>query len=126
MKPATVLIIEDEHSLQQALNDALTNKGFVCTLANDGVEGLRLALEEKPDLIMLDLVMPKMDGFEMLKNLRGDAWGSTARVLVLTNLSANSSDRVRAAVETYPEYYLVKSDWPIKDIVAKAVEMLSK
>lgn len=121
-----ILIIEDEHSLQRALNDALTRKGFECVCTNDGVEGLRSALEQKPDLIVLDLVMPKMDGFEMLKKLRADPWGSTARVLILTNLSADSSDRVRAAVDTYPEYYLVKSDWPIEDVVKKTAEMLSR
>jgi DNA-binding response OmpR family regulator len=121
-----VLIVEDEQSLQQALNDALSGRGFACVCANDGEEGLRLALKEKPDLIMLDLVMPKMDGFEMLKKLRADEWGASVRVLVLTNLSANSSERVRAAVETYPEYYLVKSDWSIADIMKKAEEMLHK
>jgi DNA-binding response OmpR family regulator len=121
-----ILIVEDEHSLQQALNDALTGRGFACTSANDGEAGLQSALEQKPDLIMLDLVMPKMDGFEMLKRLRADPWGSSARVLVLTNLSADSSERVRVAVETYPEYYLVKSDWSIKDIIKKAEEMLLK
>ena len=121
-----ILIVEDEDSLQQALNDALTRKGYKCVSAHDGEEGLRSALKQKPDLIMLDLVLPKMDGFEMLKKLRGDPWGRNARVLILTNLSADSSDRVRAAVETYPEYYLVKSDWSIEDITKKTEEILSR
>ena len=123
---STILIIEDEHSLQQALDDALSQKGFQCTCASDGEEGLRAAIAKKPDLIMLDLAMPKMDGFEMLKKLRADPWGANARVLVLTNFSADSPERVRAAVETYPEYYLVKSDWSIKDIIKKTEEMLSR
>lgn len=121
-----ILIVEDEHSLQLALSDALTAKGFVCVSAADGMEGLHVALQEKPDLIMLDLIMPKVDGFDMLKKLRADSWGRNARVLVLTNLSADNSERVRAAVETYPEYYLVKSDWSINDIIKKTEELLSK
>jgi DNA-binding response OmpR family regulator len=122
----TILIIEDETSLQDALKDALTRKGFTCLGENDGEAGLKAALEHKPDLIMLDLLMPKMDGMEMLKKLRQDSWGKGARVLILTNLSADTGDRVRTIVETAPDFYLVKSDWSINDIVKKTAEMLQK
>jgi DNA-binding response OmpR family regulator len=120
----TILIVEDEPSLRQALRDILSRKGFACLEANDGVAGLSAALEHTPDLIMLDLLMPKMDGMEMLKQLRADAWGKQARVLILTNLSADSSERVRDVVETTPDFYLIKSDWSINDIVKKTEEML--
>lgn len=119
-----ILIIEDEPSLRQALSDALNRKNFSCVSAEDGEVGLKVCLEQKPDLVMLDLLMPKMDGMSMLKELRKDVWGAGARVLILTNLSADTSDRVRAVVDTAPEYYLVKSDWSIDDIVKKAQELL--
>lgn len=119
-----ILIIEDEKSLQKALSEEGEHEGFSCKIASDGEEGLRLALDEKPDLIILDLLLPKKDGLTMLKELRSDSWGAEARVLILTNLSADNSDRVKAAVETYPEYYLVKSDWSIADIFKKVKEML--
>jgi DNA-binding response OmpR family regulator len=122
----TILIIEDETSLQDALRDALSRKGFVCIGASDGESGLHTALTDKPDLIMLDLMMPKMDGMQMLKKLREDVWGKNVRVLILTNLSADNSDRVRAIVETAPDFYLVKSDWSIMDIVKKTEEMLAQ
>ncbi len=124
--PKKILIIEDESSLQQALRDALTRKDFLCVTATNGEAGLQACLEHKPDLIMLDLLMPKMDGMAMLKELRKDTWGAEARVLILTNLSADSSERVRAVIETSPEYYLIKSDWSIDDIVKKAEEMLDR
>ncbi len=120
-----ILIVEDEKSMQKALHEECGHAGFVCTIASDGEEGLKLALDEKPDLIILDLLLPKKDGLTMLKELRSDAWGVEARVLILTNLSADNSDRVKAAVETYPEYYLVKSDWSITDIFKKVKEMLA-
>lgn len=121
-----VLIIEDESSLQEALRDALSRKGFGCVSTSDGEAGLYAALEHKPDLIMLDLLMPRMDGLEVLKRLRQDEWGKTARVLVLTNLPADSGERVRTIVETTPALYLVKSDWSINDIVKKVEEMVAR
>jgi DNA-binding response OmpR family regulator len=121
----SILIIEDEVSLQDALKDALTRNGFTCLTAPDGEVGLALALQHHPDLIMLDLLMPKLDGMGMLKKLRLDAWGKEARVLILTNLSADTSDRVRTIVETSPDFYLVKSDWSIKDIIKKTADMLA-
>lgn len=121
-----ILIIEDERPLQEALSETLTHEGFECICTDDGEEGLQSVLEQKPDLIMLDLVMPKVDGFEILKKLRADPWGSTARVIILTNLAAENSDRIRAAVDTYPEFYLVKSNWSIGNVVKKTKEILSK
>src|SRR5258708_4894485 len=122
----TVLIIEDELALQEALKDALSRKGFECLTANDGEAGLALALEHKPDLVMLDLLMPKLNGMEMLKKLRQDTWGRSARILILTNLSADNSERVRTIVQTAPEFYLVKSDWSIEDITHKVEEIISR
>jgi two-component system alkaline phosphatase synthesis response regulator PhoP len=122
----TILIIEDDTSLQEALKDALSRGGYACITANDGEVGLQMSLEHKPNLIMLDLLMPKLDGMEMLKKLRQDAWGKNAHVLILTNLSADNSDRVRTIVETAPDFYLVKSDWSINDIVKKTSEILAR
>ena len=124
MKEKKILIIEDDEAIQSALHDACKDAGFSCAIANDGEAGLALSLEEKPDLIILDLLMPKMDGMTLLKKLRADAWGADVRVLILTNLSADEPARIKDAVETYPEYYLVKSDWAIGDIVKKVEEML--
>ena len=90
--------------------------------AKNGEEGLKVALREHPDLILLDIVMPKMDGMTMLRKLREDLWGKTAKVIILTNLSDN--EKVAEALEQKSHEYLVKSDWRIEDVVAKVREQL--
>ncbi len=120
-----ILIIEDEPALRNVLNDALTSGGFSCTTSADGESGLEAAIATRPDLILLDLLLPKMDGMTMLSKLRKDPWGATAVVLILTNLSVDQSDLVQAIVENYPEYYIIKSNWSIQGIVEKARQMLN-
>lgn len=107
-----VLIIEDEAALRNALRDKLTNAGFSVTTAKDGEEGLVLAFAEEPQLILLDVVMPKMDGMTLLHKLRKDSWGQTVPVIMLTNLEANIPSN--AVFE-----YLVKSNTHLEDVVAK-------
>lgn len=117
-----VCIIEDESSLLQALRDKLSREGFSTLTAKDGEEGLAIVLREHPDLILLDVVMPKMDGMTMLGKLREDAWGKTAKVIVLSNLG--DADNMSAAVIHGSSNYLVKSDWRLEDIVVKVKEAL--
>lgn len=122
----TILIIEDEASQRKALAEKFTREGFMVLEAKDGVQGLAVALEAQPDLILLDIVMPKMDGMTMLKKLRKkSAWGKTVPVILLTNLSADSEEINKGIAENEPAYYLVKSDWSIGDVVAKVRERLS-
>ena len=113
-----ILIVEDELSLRNALRDKLRHEGFGTLEAKDGEEGLQLALSQRPDLILLDLVMPKMDGIAMLKQMKNDEqWGKKAKVIILTNL--NDYDKL-AEVMTLGTYdYLVKSDWKIGDVLKK-------
>ena len=84
-----ILIVEDEASLRKALVEKFQREGFETFLAFDGVEGLDQAERIQPDLILLDIIMPKMDGMTMLKKLResGD-WGKQVPVIILTNLSS--------------------------------------
>jgi two-component system response regulator MprA len=118
-KKQSILIVEDEVSLRNALRDKFVREGFHVLEARDGVEGLEVALREHPDLILFDIVMPKMDGMTMLGKIRADAWGKSVKVIVLTNLSD-----VGIAYDSYD--YLVKSDWKIEDVVATVRERLSK
>ena len=118
----TILVVEDEISLLNALRDKLTRENFAVLEAKNGEEGLEVALREHPDLILLDIVMPKMDGMTMLRKLREDLWGKSAKVIILTNLSDN--EKVAEALEQKSYEYLVKSDWKIEDVVAKVRERL--
>ena len=121
-----ILIVEDERPLREALRDILTRSGFLVLEAADGEKGLALALAEHPDITLLDLVMPKMNGTEMLTRLRADDWGKDAAVIVLTNLSADSGELVRNVVSGAPLCFLVKSDWDIHDVVDKVREVLTR
>ena len=76
----TILIVEDEPVYQEALVNKFNIEGFDTLTAENGEEGLSIALEKHPDLILLDLQMPKMDGIEMAKKLRQDEWEKRRRL----------------------------------------------
>jgi len=112
-----ILIVEDESSLMLVLHDRLLEEGFTVLKAQNGKEALELAFQQHPNLILLDLLMPVMDGVQMLKELRKDEWGKEASVMVLTNLSTDES---LAEVTQYGVTdYLIKSDWKIEEVVQK-------
>lgn len=117
-----ILIVEDEPSLLTILVDKLNREGFSCLEAKNGEEGLKVALREHPDLILLDIIMPVMDGMTMLYELRKDPWGKDAKVIFLTNLS--EAEKVAESLSQGVFDYLVKSDWKLEDIVIKVKEIL--
>jgi DNA-binding response OmpR family regulator len=117
-----VLIIEDEVQQMEALRIKFMREGFGVIEAINGVDGLATALREHPDIILLDIILPKMDGMTMLKKLREDEWGKTSKVVILTNLS--DDERVLEAARQGTHEYLVKADWRIDDVVRKVRERL--
>lgn len=110
-----ILIVEDERSMVDVIKDKLTQEGFTVLVAYDGLEGLGAAFKERPDMILLDILMPKMDGITMLKKLRENNWGKSAKVVVLSNLSSDQavSDSLKNGVYDY----LIKTDWHLNDLV---------
>jgi DNA-binding response OmpR family regulator len=119
-----ILIVEDEKMLLDALSDKLNSEGFSALKAENGVEGLEAALQKHPDLILLDIMMPKMDGMAMLKELRKDAWGENVPVIMLTNLSDEKS--ISEALSDKVTDYLVKSDLNINEISKIIKDKLGK
>jgi len=118
-----VLIIEDDKTIRRALEEKFHGAGFDVIIARNGKEGLTLGINERPDAIVLDIIMPEMDGMEALKALRKhEEWGAHVPVLVLTN--ANDPKRIREAIERNVSQYLVKSDWNIEDVVKKVSAMI--
>lgn len=111
----TILIVEDETPLRNALRDRLIREGFITLEAKNGQEGLEIALSQHPDLILLDILLPVMDGITMFKKLHADPWGKDAKVIVLTNL--NDNKMVADAIALGSHDYLVKSDWKIEDVI---------
>lgn len=122
----TVLIIEDEVSLRGALRDKFSREGFLVLDAKDGEAGLVLALAKKPHLILLDIVMPKMDGMTMLQKLRVQGeWAKNVPVMLLTNLGSDDEKIMKEIADDPNAYYLVKSNWPINNLIQKVRETLS-
>lgn len=111
-----ILIIEDDASLHDILYKKFLSEGFEVFEAKNGEEGLKLALSKYPDIILLDIVMPVMDGMTMLKKLRENAWGINAKVIMLTNL--NDIEKIADAIANRSHDYLVKTDWNLEDIIA--------
>jgi len=122
--PKTILVVEDEKALCDAIMDFLTRENFSPIAARNGREGVELALSRHPDLILLDLVMPEMDGMTALKKIREDAWGANVPVIILTNLSPTDEKLVESIITFKPAHYLVKSDWKLRDVVKKINETL--
>ncbi|HOX10387.1 MAG TPA: response regulator [Candidatus Moranbacteria bacterium] len=118
-----ILIIEDDWVLQKALADYLSTEGFETKTAADGESGIALALAEKPDLILLDIVLPKKDGFEVLRTIRAEEITKKIPVVLLTNLDSISD--VEKALELGATTYLVKADYKLEEVTAKVKELLN-
>ncbi|MBU0614038.1 response regulator [Patescibacteria group bacterium] len=114
-----VLLVEDDGAIVNAIERFFKNDGIDIHIhvAQDGEEGLSLAKKLKPDLILLDLLMPKIDGLSMLAELRKDPWGKNVPVVILTNLS--SSEKEKATKELGAVEYVIKSNCTMEEIVEK-------
>ena len=118
-----VLVVDDDPIYVKVYEKKFTGSGFEVKVARDGEEGFKMALEEHPDLVLLDLMMPKMDGMTMMKKLRQDEWGKSVPIIVLTNLEAN--DKIlQGVVESQPAYYIMKANSTPEDVLEKAIQIL--
>ncbi len=119
-----VLVVEDEQLTRQSLVDELTSAGFEALEAVNGEEGLTMALREHPDLILLDIVMPKMDGITVMSKLREDSWGKNVPIIMLTVLDSDDAI-LEKIVENKPAYYLIKkNELHAEEIIDKVKEKL--
>ena len=118
-----ILIIEDEKSLLELLSYKFKDSGFKVNCAQSAEVGLKLALQRRPDLILLDIILPKMDGLTMLKKLRQDSRGAGVPVIILSNL--NDREKVSEAMQIGVYEFLIKSNAKLADIVKEVREVLS-
>lgn len=119
-----ILFVEDEPTLQKAVGEILTQEGFKVFSALDGEKGLELIKKEKPNLVLLDLILPKKDGFEVLKEMKADEELKDIPVIVLTNLEGMGD--VEKALSLSATTYLVKANYELEDVVKKIKETLKK
>ncbi|MCX6796171.1 MAG: response regulator [Candidatus Falkowbacteria bacterium] len=123
-KTKTVLIVEDEQAMLDALANKLTKNGFAVLCAHDGEEGYNMAMAEKPDLLILDIIMPKINGMDLMAKIRGESgWGEAVPIIMLTNIS--DPENISRAAEKKVFDFLVKTDWRLDDVV-KLVEEKTK
>ncbi len=124
MDQKTVLVVEDETVLRKILEKKLIKEGFTVLSASDGNEALIIALNKKPHLILLDVMMPH-NGLLMLQELRKDtAYGKKVPVILLTNLSPDTKDIVEAIEKHEPIFYLVKANYTLEQVVDRVHESL--
>ena len=106
-----ILFVEDESALQKALSEILAEEGYQAIQALDGEDGLRLAKSELPELILLDLILPKKDGFSVLEELKKDSATKDIPVLILSNL--DRAEDIERATSLGAKSYLVKTDYKL-------------
>jgi len=122
MKKKKILIVEDESSLGNALKEFLLAEGFDVLSAGDGEVAIKLAKSEQPDLISLDIILPKKDGFEVLNELKADKKTDKIPIILLTNLER--TEDIGRAFDLGVNTYLVKSNYNLKEIAEKIKETL--
>ncbi|PIR96757.1 MAG: response regulator [Candidatus Doudnabacteria bacterium CG10_big_fil_rev_8_21_14_0_10_41_10] len=121
---AKILVVEDEEILLAALEEELNQGGYETQGAADGSEGLEKIKSFKPDLVLLDLVMPKMDGMQVLKKMKEDSETKNVPVVILTNLS--DYERISEALSLGAKDYLVKANYSLADLLDKVKTVLSR
>jgi len=115
-----ILIVEDESPLLSSLKDRFESEGFDVLTASDGMTGLQITKKEKPDLVLIDILLPKLNGISMAKEINKLKLGT--HMMFLTNLS--DSKHISEALTTDVTDYLVKSDWNINDLVVRVKQKL--
>ena len=95
----------------------ISMKGHNATTSPSGVEGVSMAIENKPDLILLDIRLPDIDGYEVYRRIRADKWGSTAKIMVLT--ASESTENISKNINLPSELILFKPEWSVKDLIEK-------
>lgn len=119
-----ILFIEDESALQKAATQVLSETGYEVSSALDGETGLRVAKELLPDLILLDLILPKKNGFEVLKELKENEQTKKIPVIILSNLESGGD--VQKSLELGATTYLVKTNYSLQDVVEKIKGILGE
>lgn len=123
MEKKKILVIEDDSVLQKTLLEFIADKGFDVIGALDGEEGVDKAFKENPDLILLDIILPKKNGYEVIEAVKAEDKTKNIPIVLLTNLG--SLHDVEKALNLGATTYLVKADYKLEDVVSKIRDILN-
>ena len=124
VKKKLILLVEDDEFLAELYATKLNLEDFEVALATDGEKGLKIIKEKKPDLVLLDIILPKLDGFEILKIMKADKKLKTIPVILLTNLS--QKDEVKRGLSLGADDYLIKAHFMPSEVVKKIKQTINK
>lgn len=119
-----ILFIEDDPNLVKSLKEFIEREGFEYISSFDGEDGLALAKKETPDLILLDLILPKKSGFEVLSEIKADERLAAIPVVIVTNLEGEKD--IEKALSLGADTYLVKANYSLEEVARKVKEVLEK
>lgn len=119
-----IIFIEDESELQRAVTGILAKEDYQVFSALDGESGLKLAEKERPDLILLDLIMPKKDGFEVLRELKQNENTKNIPVIILTNLEGGTE--IEKVLSLGATTYLIKTNYRLEEVIEKIKQTLGQ
>ncbi|NTU98389.1 response regulator [Candidatus Falkowbacteria bacterium] len=121
-KKKKILVVEDDIDQAAMYQVALKAAGFTVIVARNGQEGIEVATSKKPDLIFLDMLLPDMDGLEVLKNLKSVDTTKSIKVIVLSNL--NKQEVINQSKKAGADDFMIKMQLLPRDVVARAIECL--
>ncbi len=122
MSTAKILTVEDDADLREAIATALTAAGFNVITADNGIDGVAHALSEHPDVILMDIMLPGLNGHQAVAKIRQDIWGQHAKIIFLT--SQTEAENVVYAVQSGSDAYIIKPHTTLAEIVQKVREVL--
>ena len=119
-----IMLVEDDIALRDIYTSRFEAEGYEVAVASDGEQALTVAVKEKPDLILLDIMMPKISGFDVLDILRNTPETKTTKIIVMSALSQTAD--IDKGKTLGADEYLVKSQVTLSEVVAKVKEVLQK
>ncbi|MCX6796621.1 MAG: response regulator [Candidatus Falkowbacteria bacterium] len=119
-----ILLIEDDPFLSSMYSAKFEMENFAVSAAEDGEKGLKMAYSVKPDIILLDILMPKMNGFEVLEKLKANKETESIPVILLTNL--NQKDEIERGMSLGADDYLIKAHFMPSEVVDKIKKIIAR
>ena len=119
-----ILLVEDDQDLQEMYETKFTMEGYEVIKAENGADALNIVSATKPQIILLDIVMPEVDGFQVLKDLKADPATQNIPVILLTNLGQEGD--IKRGMELGAVDYLIKANFTPNEVVAKVKKVLGQ